>query len=347
MKMKKKLLFIAAVLFTWQGVSGQPSFSENRLRDKALNEGITSVLHKDYEQAAESFSLCLDLDSTFAPAWLYRGKLYIEWGRLDDAMVQFDKALQYDPSLGEACFYKGYILYGTDTTGEDRDLFNQAISKGYQDPWAYYFRALTEIRDGMDDLAMADLDRVIDLKEDFALAYHERAGIKRRRGDIQGAYYDYQQATTFDPDFALAYNNMGSIKILLGDYAGAIDDFSKALELDPNLAIALNNRGYARYYTDDKDGALNDFNLAILNGGQMASAKLNKASLLAEQGEVISALGILDETILKYPDMALLYLNRGLVRELTGDLNGACEDWHKAVDLGADEAREFINECDQ
>ncbi|MCD4711289.1 MAG: tetratricopeptide repeat protein, partial [Bacteroidales bacterium] len=342
--MKKNLLFIVTGLITCQLVYGQPSFTERRLRDKTLNEGITHIQQQEYELAAASFTVCLDLDSTFAQAWLLRGQVFIEWGIMEDAMDELDMALYYNPALGEAYFYKGYILFGADTTGDDRSLFDRAISNGYQEPWSYYYRALSEIRDGMDAQAMNDLDRAIDLKEDFALAYHERAGIRRRGGDFQGSHFDYQLAIGHEPGFALAYNNMGSVKILMGDYNGAIKDYSKALELNPELVIALNNRGYARYFTGDKEGALQDFNAAITNGAQLASAKLNKASLLAGQGQMIPALSLLDETLLEHPGEALLYLNRGLVRELTGDLDGACEDWHRAIELGADEANEFINE---
>lgn len=345
--MKRNLLFIIAGLITCQLVYSQPSFSEKRIRDKILNEGISHVHQGDYEQAAISFTSCIEMDSTFAPAWLRLGQMFIEWGDLEEARSALQKALHYDPSLGEACFYEGYILYGRDSTGEDRRLFDLAISKGFQEPWAYYFRALTEIRDGMDAMAINDLDLAIELKEDFALAYHERAGIKRREGDLQGSHYDYQQAIGHDPGFALAYNNRGSVKILMGDYNGAIEDYSMALELNPELVIALNNRGYARYFTEDMEGALLDFNAAITSGNQLASAKLNKASLLANQGQLVPALSLLDETLEEHPGEAILYLNRGLVRELTGDLNGACEDWHRAIELGAEQANEFINECDR
>ncbi len=345
--MKRNILLIVAGLITCQLVHGQPSYSERKLRDKTLNEGITYIQQGEFELAASRVNRCLELDSTFAPAWLLRGQILIEWGVLEDARTDLHKAQHFDSALGEAYFYEGYILFGTDTTGEDRRLFDQAISNGFQRPWSYYYRGLTEIRDGMDDLAMDDFVRAIELKSDFALAYHERAGIKRRGGDLQGSHFDYQQAITFDPSFALAYNNRGSVKILMGDYMGAIEDYSKALELDPELAIALNNRGYARYFTEDKEGALLDLNAAITSGTNLASAKLNKASLLAKQGQMIPALQLLDETLQEHPDEALLYLNRGLVRELTGDLVGACEDWHQAIALGAEEARDFINECDR
>lgn len=345
--MKRILLYIIAGLMTCQIAHGQLSFSERKLRDKTLNEGITQVYEGEYELAALSANRCLELDSTFAPAWLLRGQIFVEWGVLEDARADFQKAQHYDATMGESFFYEGYILFGNDSTGEDRRLFDLALSNGFQRPWSYYYRALTEIRDGMDDQAMDDLVMAIELKKDFALAYHERAGIKRRGGDLQGAHFDYQQAINFDPGFALAYNNRGSVKILMGDYDGAIEDYTTALELNPELIIALNNRGYARYFIEDKEGALHDFNAAITSGTDLASAKLNKASLLAKQGQMVPALQLLDETLQEYPNEALLYLNRGLVRELTGDLVGACEDWHQAIALGAEEAREFINECDR
>lgn len=36
------------------------------------------------------------------------------------------------------------------------------------------------------------------------------------------------------------------------------------------------------------------------------------------------------------------YDNRGRVRQKLGDLNGACEDWHKAFQLGLQTSRDLI-----
>lgn len=326
-------------------LSAQLTFTESRQRDKAYNEGIAYVQQGQYELASSSLTRCTDLDPTFAPAWLMQGRIFLEWGAIEDAVKHFDTALVFNPAMGEAYFYKAYILYGRDTTGLDRSLFDQAISQGFSDPWAYYFRGITGIRDGMDQEAMEDLNTAIGLKEDFAQAYHERAGLKRRMGDFQGSHKDYQRAIGFQPDFALAYNNMGSVKILMGDYEGAIEDYSRALELDPALYIALNNRGYARYFTEDAEGALLDFNAAITNSDQFVYAQLNKASLIAGLGQLEPALSILDGILEEHSNDALLFLNRGLVRELLGDPEGACADWTRAKELGSEEAAEYLKEC--
>ena len=38
------------------------------------------------------------------------------------------------------------------------------------------------------------------------------------------------------------------------------------------------------------------------------------------------------------------YLNRGITRELAKDLQGACDDWRKAADLGMEIAAEWVRE---
>jgi len=51
--------------------------------------------------------------------------------------------------------------------------------------------------------------------------------------------------------------------------------------------------------------------------------------------------GIIEEN----PMEGLLYLNRGLVKEMTGDVVGACSDWTKAFELGEERASEYLKEC--
>ncbi len=60
------------------------------------------------------------------------------------------------------------------------------------------------MRAEQDQGALDDFSVAIDLKEDFAQAYHERAGIRKRRGDLQGAHFDYQTAIAYQPLFPLA-----------------------------------------------------------------------------------------------------------------------------------------------
>jgi Flp pilus assembly protein TadD len=39
------------------------------------------------------------------------------------------------------------------------------------------------------------------------------------------------------------------------------------------------------------------------------------------------------------------YLNRGIAKEMLRDDAGACADWHKAAELGAETAKNYSGSC--
>ena len=88
-----------------------------------------------------------------------------------------------------------------------------------------------------------------------------------------------------------------------------------------------------------------DFNAALLKYEKFSQARLNKGTVLAGNQKVEEALSILDAALADNPGSALLHLNRGLIRELSGDLSGACADWTQALELGAVQAGEYLKEC--
>ena len=63
------------------------------------------------------------------------------------------------------------------------------------------------------------------------------------QGDYRGAIADYDRAIELRPDYAEAYYLRGSAKMGLGDYRGAIADYDRAIELDPKDAGAYYDRG--------------------------------------------------------------------------------------------------------
>ena len=62
------------------------------------------------------------------------------------------------------------------------------------------------------------------------------------KGDFDRAIADFNRAIELKPDYAEAYNNRGNAYSDKGDFDHAIADFSKAIELKPDFPIAYNNR---------------------------------------------------------------------------------------------------------
>lgn len=342
----KKLLFTVSFLLLFSFVlEAQLSFKERRQLERSYNSGVEEIYNKSYVNAITAFSKCIEIDSNYAIAYLQRGRVKAELDQIEEALKDMEMAISRDRDLGEAYFYMGYFLIGSDTTGMGKEYLEVALEKGFENAEGYYFLGLTYLLEEDDDNALFFFNKAIFLKNDMAIAYHDRAGIKRRLGDYNGALYDYKTAVNYQSDFPIAYNNMGSVKIVLGDYVGAIEDFAVAIEQDPDLSLAYNNRGYANYQLGSLEDALVDFSKAIELESGFMEAKLNTASSKTKQNDYVTAMAILDEIILENPSAGVLYLNRGLVRELQGDVVGACEDWQSALDLGEEQASEYLKEC--
>ena len=86
------------------------------------------------------------------------------------------------------------------------------------------------------DLAMRDLDKVIELSPTFVYAYYNRAYISSKMNNLDAALNDLNKSIELYPSFAEAYYNRGLIYLRMGKTRLGIQDLSKAGEL--GLAVA-------------------------------------------------------------------------------------------------------------
>jgi Flp pilus assembly protein TadD len=65
------------------------------------------------------------------------------------------------------------------------------------------------------------------------------------------------------------------------------------------------------------------------------------------QENYTGALADLESAVKLQPNNATALLNRGITREMLRNVDGACEDWQKAYDLGMEKGKEYyINNCE-
>ena len=81
-------------------------------------------------------------------------------------------------------------------------------------------------------------------------------------GDKEGAIADYNKAIEIKPDYALAYNNRGNARYNLGDKEGAIADYNKAIEIKPDDAYAYMSRGAVHFLMKDTQKGIEDIQTA-------------------------------------------------------------------------------------
>lgn len=104
-----------------------------------------------------------------------------------------------------------------------------------------------------------------------------------------------------------------------------------------NRAATYVNRGVLRMRAGKYEESLTDYADAIALNPDLAEAYLNKGSVYIYQRDFVSALAPINKSLeLGITDAHAAYYNRGIARENTGDINGAYNDYARALELKPD-----------
>ncbi len=118
-------------------------------------------------------------DLTTAEAYLARGIEWWEDGYFEQPIADFTRAIELDPTLADAYFYRG---------------------------WTYHSRDWFESPDELAHV-LADYDRVIELDPEHSRAYNNR-GFMFWRWEPERAIDDFVRAVEIDPNYIIAWGNL-------------------------------------------------------------------------------------------------------------------------------------------
>ena len=144
--------------------------------------------------------------------------------------------------------------------------FDQAIDLNPQDADAYLNRGLAYYDLGDLEQAVEDYSQAILLNPKDARAYTNRGVVYFDLGQDKQAVEDYNQALLIDSEFADAYFNRGLVYMELDEFKAAVRDFSTAIDLNPDDAEAYAYRGLTFRFLDMEATTQEDFDQALLLG---------------------------------------------------------------------------------
>ena len=142
-----------------------------------------------------------------AKDYIQNGVTFYRQKEFAGALEQFDRALKQDSGLPELYYHRGNLY---------RDWHNQY------------------------DKAIADYSKAIQLKDDYLLAYNNRAQIYKMRHDYDKAIKDYRKILAISPLTARAHYSIGQIyeswyqsSHIYAHLHNAKLAYDKAIEIDP------------------------------------------------------------------------------------------------------------------
>lgn len=169
--------------------------------------------------------------------------------------------------------------------------------------------------------------------------YVEQGRTYLKEGKFREAVQVLNQAIESDESNYEAFNSRGVAYFELKEYANANLDYDQAIKLKPAYYRPYYNRALLRVAQNDLTGALKDYSDAIRFAPDSsrtigAELYLNRGQLFALQGQLQPALTDLSQAITLDSTNALALYDRGNLRFQQKDLAGASIDFQKAA--GAD-----------
>jgi S1-C subfamily serine protease len=265
--------------------------------------------------------------------WCARGAVFVKAHLYDRALLDFDAALDVDPSSALACSERSNVhhLRGRDDLAlADAE---QALRLDGKLASAYVHRATVRNARGEPRLAAADCDAALKIDSDSALARAVRAEARRQLGELDRALVDADEAVWGDRKLPLAYLTRGLIYAQRGDHARGIDDFSRALVHDPDCAPAYRARADAHWVRSDVAAALDDYSRALALNGADARALHGRGRARAARKEFDAALADYDAALRLDPRLAEARVDRGAELLRRGDLKRGFVDFSEALSV--------------
>ena len=195
--------------------------------------GLRAYEEKQYEKAVEMFTALVEhseIEAKWLPVALsWRGGTYRKMKRYDDALKDFDRAIEIDLDYAWAFVHRG---------------INYRLMERYED-------------------ALKNFDRAIEIDSDYLFALAQRGIHYRLMECYEDALKDFNCAIEIDPNYKWAIAQRGYTYHLMKRYDDALKDFNRAIEIDSDYKWAIAQRGYTYRWMKRYEDALKDFNRAI------------------------------------------------------------------------------------
>jgi eukaryotic-like serine/threonine-protein kinase len=292
------------------------------------------------ERAVGAGDHALALDPHQAEVHVSLGVVYAGTGRVDPAILEFERAIEIEPMNNDAyrwlarCYQrKGEILLAIRN-------FEKAIQlrSGY---WENYYRlGICYYIFGMYSDAAEQFRHLISIQPDSYHGYDKLGGINILLGRYEEAVSMHKRAIEVHPNYE-SYSNLGTAYFYLGRYDDAVSAYQTAVELNPREDVMRRNLGDAYLRLGKEQEAEREFRFAVdliserLRVEQASAEPLARLAICrAKLGERIEALDSIEQATALEPRNTLVMYLKSVVLTLGGNQDQAIEQLGLALRHG-------------
>ena len=280
------------------------------------------------------------IDSTNAHLYMSRAKAYFANEQVGQAMIDINKALQYDPNNIETYLLLADVYYAMGDEANIASTLNRAVEINSMDARPLVKLAELNLLQQNFNLAIGYVDKALGLSSYNPRAYFVKGMCyMAAKQDTANAMKNFQLASEQDdtfydpveqisriyaaqqPPYALDYLRKAQqqfpdmptaryeLALFLQSHGypeEALMHYDTLLMQRPDNYIVLYNKGYVNYvYLEDNQAALDYFNQTLALKPDYLDAKYNKGRVLEQMGDYNQAMEIYKEVLKTQPDYRL------------------------------------------
>lgn len=278
------------------------------------------LMTRNFDKGVKELQIAVK-DSARAPfAYNLLGLTFMELGRFDLAVIQFERALEVAPKeLSDVAktvrFNLGSSYEALGNVSRALAEYEMVLSEDVE--FAYLqgrtknlaginpesqrnklIAAVIELPGGKEILGMwgADLRRGEAADDLLNISFgqeHNSAGFEHFiKGRFKGATEEFGLAVQLDPKFCAALNNLAVMFMKEGHLEQAETRLNLAISIDPGSAVIRNNLGVFHYLKNESEPAITEFNKALESDPALSAAYINLGDIMYSKGQAQNAISL-------------------------------------------------------
>jgi tetratricopeptide (TPR) repeat protein len=250
------------------------------------------------EKAAGGAAVRLVLDHFMVADEFYRRATF------DEAIKEFDQALQLEPAHFWAQYFKALCLLRQRRHAEARAQLGSCLAQRPDFVWLYLQRGFAQGELQAFDAAEADFQKALQLPLDDLARYvlfTNRGVLRIKENRFDDAITDLNAAIKLKPNEYQAYVNLAQAYRQLDKMDLALEQLDRAVQLEPGLAHLYRLRARLHLERKEPAPALKDFDQAIRrespDSPSLVDNHVERGRLLLREGKYRDALADFDAAL--------------------------------------------------
>lgn len=236
-------------------VRGHNGGGTTEVDNKKLAQAKALYNSKNYDQAIQIYSDLLKDSPNDANLHFLRGAAEQKLMKSQEALLDYQTAVELDPKLERAWQQIGFILMERMDYQNAENAFNRALEINSNSGASWEGLAQIYRINQNFDKAQEAYTRLIQIEPQNINGHYNLGVILLGKQDLAGAGKAFQTVIQLNPNYAEAHNNLGMVYLKQGDPAKAVQENEIALQIKPNLASAHFQLSVAYERQGDKTSA--------------------------------------------------------------------------------------------